>query len=253
MPSEGKRARHSGPHPHRRRRPGQRRAHGAHRRAAAARSPESRLPRGPAGRRSRAERRPGGRRRRAPGIGDRRRGADPDLRSGRPDRGLGVHPDDVRHRGGDQPVARDAGGHLRPPRPVRPVRRDRPRPAPAGDARTGQVHRRGIRRDHGRDPPGRPDRRRREPVLLCLPAHRRRGGARRRSADHPRAHRRRQRRLCPGGRGRIAVGLARPGDRGHGGGQPHGDDPARLRGDGHRPGPAPDSATRPSGCRPSIR
>ena len=32
-----------------------------------------------------------------------------------------------------------------------------------------------------------------------------------------------------------------PGDRGHGRGQPHGDDPARLRGDGHRPGPAPDA------------
>ena len=65
-----------------------------------------------------------------------------------------------------------------PARLLRAVRRGRPRPAPGGRARAGQVRRRGLGRDHGRDAPRRADRRRRQPVLLRLPAHRRRRRAR---------------------------------------------------------------------------
>ena len=95
-----------------------------------------------------------------------------------------------RDRRGDRAVARDAAGDPRPAGLLRAVRRDRPRPAPAGHARSGQVRGRGLGGDHRGDPARGADRRRHQPVLLRLPAHRRwgraRGHARRSRSPSPR-------------------------------------------------------------------
>ena len=100
----------------------------------------------------------------------------------------------IGHRRGDRAVARDAAGDLRAARARRPVRRWSSttccRPTRSGPAKFVVE---GSRRDHGRDAARGPDRRRREPVLLRLPADRRRRGARRRPADHRRPGRGRQR------------------------------------------------------------
>ena len=188
------------------------------------------------------------------GSVDRRRRPDPDLRPRRPDRGLGLPADDDRHRRRDRAVARDPARDLRPARVRRPVRRRRPRPAPGGHARSGQVRRRGVGGDHRRDAAGRADRRRRQPVLLRLPAHRRRRRARRladrsRSRWPPRPHR-----LHAGGPRRLRIrarSVRRPWPRSSG--QPDGARPARRTWRWSSPGRSGGRATRPSACRRSTR
>ena len=104
------------------------------------------------------------------GSTDGRRRPDPDLRPRRPDRQLGLPADDdatIVAATGLWPD--DPAGDPRPARVRRPVRRGRPRPAPAGHARPGQVRRRGLRGDHGRDAPGRADRRR-QPARSSSPS-----------------------------------------------------------------------------------
>ena len=133
-----------------------------------------------------------------------------------------------------------AAGDPAPARVLGTVHRHRPRPAAARHARPGQVRRRGVGRDHGRDAPGGPDRGRGQPVLLRLPADRRWRRAGRLAADHGRAGRGRRDRLRPCRDRGIRRGPARPGGRGRGRDQPDRPDPAAVRRDGHRPRPAPD-------------
>ena len=94
----------------------------------------------------------------------------------------------------------------------------------------------GSRRDHGRDAARGADRRRRQPVLLRLPADRRWRRAGRLAA------RSRSALAAAASIGYILAvarrfdgGDARSGGRGHGRRQPDGPDPAVVRGDGHRP------------------
>ena len=147
----------------------------------------------------------------------------------------------------------DRAGDPDPARVLRPVHRHRPRPPAARHARPGQVRRRGVGRDHGRDAPGGPDRGRGQPVLLRLPVDRRWRRAGRLAADHGRAGRRCRDRLRPCRDRGIRRGLARPGRRGRGRDQPDRPDPAVVRRRWSSPVPSAGPAMPRSGCRPSIR
>ena len=149
--------------------------------------------------------------------------------------------DDHLDRRRDRVVARHAAGDPGPARLLRSLRGGHPRPAPGRHPGHREVRRRGFRRAHGGDPARRPDRRRRQPLLLRLPADRRRGRARRLADHHGRAGRGGESRLRARGRRRDLTRPARIGRRRDRRRQPDRTDPALVCRDGHRPGPAPDA------------
>ncbi len=161
------------------------------------------------------------------------------VRPGRPGRRLGVHPGGHDHRRGKRAVAGDPGLDLRP---------DGPRGGSSCSSSTtssrtapgrGPPDRRGLGRDHLRDPAHRPDRRSGQPVLLRLRPDRRRRRPRPDPAADPGRHGRRGRRLPRRRAGRPDPPAPRGRPAGRRGGQHRGARAADLPRHGHRPGAAP--------------